>query len=340
MLLCAAPVSALDRRGQLEALNHRLAGQVLDFTHNHGKDNRIWSEALGEPRDLYVYLPPGFDPARLYPIVIWLHGLGEDERGFIENGIPRLDEAIRCGRLPPVIVAVPDGNVTNKRPCLISTHSGFLNTKAGPFEDFLFYDVWGFLLQNFPIRPEREAHLVGGVSFGGAGAYHLAIKHRDCFGGAFGIFPPLNFRWVDCHCYYFGKFDPCCWGWRTSVAKGHETVGKFYGIIRVPIRKVVYPLYGRGPDVIPRLSAENPIEMLDRFDVRPGELEMFVAYGGKDEFNLDAQIESFLYRARQRGLEVTAVYDPRGRHNARTAREFAPYLINWLAPRLAPFSEP
>jgi hypothetical protein len=337
LALQAAPAQALGRP-DLEAVNARLAGQVVDYTNNHGQDRRIWSAALGEPRDLYVYLPPGFDPHLQYPVIIWLHGLGQDERHFLEVGAPRVDADIRCGRLPPVIVAAPDGNVTGTRHHFMPRHSAFLNTDAGNFEDYLFQDVWGFVQTHYPIRPEREAHVLGGVSIGGGGAYHLAIKHRETFGVVGALFPPLNLRWVDCHCRYFGNFDPCCWGWRTSVANGHETVGKYYGVIRIPLRKMVYPLFGRGPDVIARLSEVNPIEMLDAYDVTEGELAMFVGYGGKDEFNLDAQIESFLYRARQRGLTVSVAYDPRGHHNTRTAQGLAPCLVNWLGPRLAPYS--
>jgi hypothetical protein len=339
LLLCLASAAPAQARGRrpFRNVNNGLAGQILDFTNHHGEDNRIWSAALGQRRNLYVYVPPGFDPEKRYPVIVWLHGVGQSEEHFLDNGAPRIDQAIRCGQLPPVIVAVPDGNVPCNRPALLHTHSGFLNTKVGNYEDYLFYDVWGFVQQNFPVRPERQAHLLGGVSLGGAGAYHLAIKHKEEFGLVCGIFPPLNLRWVDCHCNYFGNFDPCCWGWRTSVANGHETVGKFYCVVRIPLRKVVYPLFGKGPDVIARISEENPIEMLDAYDIHPGELDMFVAYGGKDEFNIDAQVESFLYRCRQRGLAIAVAYDPHGHHNSRTAREFAPALIDWAGPRLMPY---
>ncbi len=30
----------------LEEINSRLKGQVVDYTHNHGADRRIWSEAI------------------------------------------------------------------------------------------------------------------------------------------------------------------------------------------------------------------------------------------------------------------------------------------------------
>jgi S-formylglutathione hydrolase FrmB len=337
LLLVVAPAEALTRHS-LRLANRRLAGQVLDYTNHHGHDNRLWSAALCERRSVYIYLPPCFDPAKRYPVIIWLHGLGQDEQSFLAIGAPLIDGAIRDGRLPGAIVVAPGGNVSTRRPCVVPTHSGFINSLAGNFEDYLYCDVWGFVKDNFPIRPERQAHVLGGVSIGGAGAYHLAIKHREEFGVVCAIFPPLNLRWVDCHCNYFGDFDPNCWGWRTSVDNGHETIGKFYCVVRIPLRKVVYPLFGRGPDAIERLSAVNAIEMLDAYDVRPGQLEMFVAYGRRDEFNIDAQVDSFRFRACQRGLEVTAVVDPNGHHNSRTARRFAPEVLGWLGPRLWPFS--
>jgi hypothetical protein len=67
---------------------------------------------------------------------------------------------------------------------------------------------------------------------------------------------------------------------------------------------------------------------------------MFLAWGEKDEFNLDAQSESFAYRARQRGLSITTMSDPNGRHSTTTARKFLGPVIDWLAPKIAPYSPP
>src|SRR5205085_3830495 len=98
------------------------------------------------------------------------------------------------------------------------------------------------------------------------------------------------------------------------------------------------PLFGNAADPIAAISRENPIEMIDAYQLRPGDLCMYVGYGGKDEFNTTAQIQSFLYRAEERGLPVAVEFLPEGRHNYATAYELFPGIVKWLAPRLAPYS--
>jgi hypothetical protein len=98
------------------------------------------------------------------------------------------------------------------------------------------------------------------------------------------------------------------------------------------------PMYDRSdPSTLEKLSWENPIELIDRLCLREGELCMYIGYGGKDQFNIDAQVESFLYRAKQRGLTVAVGYEPHGKHDVHTARKLFPGVIDWLGPLLAPF---
>ena len=78
--------------------------------------------------------------------------------------------------------------------------------------------------------------------------------------------------------------------------------------------------------------------MLDRTGLQEGELAMYVAYGGRDQFNIDAQVESFLYAARQRGLTVAVGYDPKGKHDLATAGRLLHGIREWLAPQIAPYS--
>jgi S-formylglutathione hydrolase FrmB len=337
LFLCTAP--ALAHPCSSARLKHHLAGQLVEYTRSHSADRRIWSEALHERRDLYVYLPPGFDPCRRYPIMLWLHGINQDEKAFVREALGDFDAAIACGRLPPFIIAIPDGSISG-RATLFRTNPLFLNSEAGNFEDYVIHDVWDFMLHNYPICPQREAHIIAGYSGGGGAAYRLAIKYRHTFAVVLGLLPPLNVRWMDCHGNYRANFDPNCWGWREDVDRGGEVLGRFYGVFVVRMRRLVYPLFGRGPEAVEQLSKENPIEMIDLYGLREGELAMYVGYAGRDQFNLDAQAESFLYRARERCLTVTVGYEPRGRHDWNTARKLLPAALNWLAPLLAPFSAP
>src|SRR5262249_17976586 len=152
----------------------------IDHTRNHGHDNRIYSPSLHEKRDLYVYLPPGYDPSKKYPLAIYLHGINQDEIGFIDDVVKPLDAAIACGKLPPMIIAAPDVSLKGV-PCLITTGTFFLNSNLGAFEDYLVFDVYDFLMSNYPIRPEPEAHVLIGASMGGGAAFAKAIKYPDRF---------------------------------------------------------------------------------------------------------------------------------------------------------------
>lgn len=342
-LLAAVPLSfagAIGWRndgGELNRVNRKLAGKVLDYTANHGRDNRIFSRAMWQRRDLYVYLPPNFDASRRYPIVYFLHGFAFDEQMFLRI-IPEVDDAIAKGKFPPVIIAAPDGSVKGE-PSMHQPATFFINSAAGDFENFLLTDVWDFMTSHFPIRPEREAHVLAGVSMGGGAAFDLGIRNRDCFGVVAGMHPPLNLRWIDCDGNYDGNFDPRRWAWRDQIKNAHEPIAIFgAGALKIRLSHLLGPLFGDTDDAIVEISRHNPIELIDRTRLRNGELEMFVAYAGKDEFNIDAQVESFLYLAKHRGLGVHVVYDPLGHHDAITSMKLLPHMIEWLAPRLAPYS--
>jgi S-formylglutathione hydrolase FrmB len=333
----AARADGLFFHPNLDAINRCLAGQLVDFTNNHGADRRIWSPALSAKRDLYVYLPPGYDPRKKYPLAIVLHGAAQDERFFLKSAVHSFDAAIQRKDLPPCVVAVPDGSHFG-RPSYFRMATFWANTDLGNYEDYLMVDVWDFVMANFSIRPEREAHVLIGASMGGSAAFTQAIKHKDRVKIAMGFVPALNLRWVDCHGRYETPFDPDCWGWREKV-RPFEIVGRPKGILNIRFHKLYGPLAGCGHDAMAKLSLFNPIEVMDRYDLKPGELDLFVAYGGKDEFNIAAQCDSFLFRAKERGLQIGVEFDPNGRHDEPSVRRLFPEAMRWVAPLLEKYQD-
>src|SRR5262249_43040659 len=135
LLLVTAPSPAC-LRGPLTTLlvKRRLAGELVEYTRHFGADRRIWSAALQQWRDLNVYLPPGYDPCRRYPVLLWLHGIAQDEQSFLREALEVSAAAIAAGWLPPMIIAIPDGSIRG-RPTLVGPNPLFLNSSAGNFED-------------------------------------------------------------------------------------------------------------------------------------------------------------------------------------------------------------
>jgi len=327
----ASPVLAQPYRictaRELRLTQQKLHGSFLDFTFNHGVDNRIYSPALEMKRDLYVYLPPGFDEKMRYPVMIFLHGVGQDEKNFLET-VLLFDKAIQCGKLPRMIIVAPDGSISG-RASIRNGGSFYINSEAGRFEDWIEVDVWNFVTSHFPIRPEREAHIIGGASMGGFGAYNHAIKFRHRYSIVFGVLPPMNLRYSDCHGEYFANYDPNCVMFRNDITR-KEPIARFCGILVLRQRQFLDPLFGRRSTSIDQLARENPIEMLSAYGVQPGELSMYAAYGTKDEFNIDAQVEHFIDVAVKQGLTITVQKIINGRHDTDSGRLVFPDMVEWV----------
>lgn len=320
----------------LDHLNRRLNGHIVDYTHNHGADRRLSSPILGRPRDLYVYLPPGYDAAVAYPLILFLHGADVDEHDFLDPGdLLEIDEMMCRGEIPKAVIAAPDGTYSGANT-LTSTHSLWVNGRGGRFEDHIVLEVVPFLFRTYSIRPEREAHAILGVSAGGFGAMGTVLKHRDLFGVVATLAGPLNLRYETCSGRYQDDFDPATYRERTRYNPDMIIARFYFGLLRRKVKTYLEPIYGDGPEVIARVAVDNPADLLASTDLRPGELAIYVHYPGRDNYNFDAQDESFAWLAARRGVAVEMTRVPRGRHNLPYIEAAEPVAYRWLGRHLLP----
>jgi S-formylglutathione hydrolase FrmB len=320
----------------LDHLNRKLAGRVVDHTHNHGADRRLRSTVLGRPRDLYVYLPPGYDPSVSYPLILFLHSAGLDEHQFLDpRGIRALDAIMCRGEIPPAVVAAPDGTYEGENR-LDATHSLWVDGRGGRFADHLVFEVLPYLMQAYSVRPEREAHGVLGLSAGGYGGMAAALKHREAFGAVATLSAPLDLRYDDAEGGYHADFDPATY--RVRVAYDPDLViGIFYGgLRRKRVRRYLGPVYGEDPGVIARVLADNPADLLATTGLRPGELAIYAHFAGEDNYNFDAQARSFAWRAARQGVSVELGCLPHARHSLRYLERAQEPAYRWLGSRLLP----
>lgn len=324
----------------LEKVNAGLGGRIDDYTHNHGEDRRICSPILGMRRDLYVYTPPGYDPAIAYPLIVYFHSADFDEHVLLGGGfIEELDAMILRGESPPVVVACPDGTYSGENR-LRAHHSLFVNGLGGRVEDHLMREVLPFVMQRYSILPGREAHAVLGASAGGYGALGLAIKHRDFFGASATLASPINMRYSNVDGEYGQQFDPATYRWLTEYDPSTVVAVFYAGLQRVRARRVLVPVYGRGPDALPAIARDNPADLLFTSGLRPGELAIYLHFGAKDEYNFDSHNLSFAWLASSQGIAVAVACDPDGRHNLKYFKAHHRDAFRWLAGQLTPPAAP
>lgn len=316
-------------------LQRKLAGRIVDMTFNHGEDRRFYSRTLCQFRDMYVYLPPCYDPNQAYSLVLWFHGAFGDETAFLECcQLETLDKLIHKGVIPPMIVACPDCTYEGVGR-LGSQHSFLVNGLGGRYEDFILADVLPLLRTQFSLRPEREAHATGGVSGGGFGALSLAMKHRDIFGACAVLAAPVNMRYSTTSGRYFRNFRPETFRWQTEY-NPRMVAGRFYGVIALRTERLIGRVFGPDEVILENVQANNPADLLFSEDIKPGELAIYINYPSHDNFNFDAHAESFVWLAAQQGIEVDVERIGLAAHLTGYFRRNHDNVYEWLGARLLP----
>jgi S-formylglutathione hydrolase FrmB len=329
-----APRTADANNHNLDRLNAALAGKVVDFTRNHGGDRRIFSTVLGQYRDLYVYLPPGYRADEPCNLIVWFHGaFGDEQIAFFLSRIEVFDRLIACGAAGPTIVVFPDCTVSGLSSPF-AAHSFMVNGRAGRFEDHLFQEIVPFVERKYNVKRERDARAIAGISAGGFAALSLGFLHREQFGTIATLGPPANLRYDNVDNKYFEDFNPATYRWRENY-RPTQVVGKFFaGLVQLRVGPFVNPIFGPQKETLENVKKYNPTDLLFTRDIQPGEFNLFIDYPKRDNFNFDAHSESFIHFARMKGLAITVIRDEHGHHTVPFFQEQMPTMWKWLARRL------
>jgi hypothetical protein len=172
------------------------------------------------------------------------------------------------------------------------------------------------------------------MSAGGFGAMSLALKHRDVFGVVATVGGPLNVRYDNLQHQYSDDFNPATYRERTEYDPEMIIAHYYLRLVRRKAREFFEPVYGKGPAVSAGVMRDNPADVLRTAQVRPGELAIYVNYPTADNYNFDAQNQSFVWLARQRGLSVDVAVIPDAEHNLGYIEQETPPACVWLGGHL------
>ena len=135
----------------------------------------IDSKILGKQVKYTIYLPFDYETSsRYYPVVYLLHGMGDNDMGWMQFGEANLiaDEAIATREIPPMILVMPDAGVS----FYINNFDNSLR-----YEDFFIQEFMPFIEKTYRIRAEKRFRGIAGLSMGGYGTLNFALKYPDKF---------------------------------------------------------------------------------------------------------------------------------------------------------------
>lgn len=185
---------------------------LLTSTLALSQDSRVFdnlkmeSKILGQERSYAVYLPSNYDTSnRSYPVLYLLHGLGDDQTGWIKLGdVQRItDESINSGISSPMIIVMPDAG---------SGIVGYINqpNRDWLYEDFFFEELMPHVESKFKIKKGKQYRAISGLSMGGGGTLVYALHKPDLFSSAAPLSPAIgptdidDFQeWISRYNFYF-----------------------------------------------------------------------------------------------------------------------------------------
>jgi S-formylglutathione hydrolase FrmB len=150
----------------------------LGFAESRIECSAINSQILKRPVRYCVLVPVSFSGkipvVQRFPILYFLHGLGNNEQTLFNSGGWNVIQDLRHQqKIGDFFIVAPEGG-----------SSFFINSADGKnrYSDFLLQEFIPNIEKKYPVRSGRGMRGISGISMGGYGALRLAFAHPELFG--------------------------------------------------------------------------------------------------------------------------------------------------------------
>ena len=159
-----------------------------DIAHGQIRECKYYSIIEGQERRCFVYTPAGYDTdvTKRYPVLYLQHGMGEDERGWSQQGklANIIDNQIAAGKCVPMIVVMDYGNcgyIFGSKPK--ESREAF----GASFTPILLNEIIPYIDRTFRTLTDRDHRAMAGLSWGGHQTFQTTLANLDKFSyiGAF-----------------------------------------------------------------------------------------------------------------------------------------------------------
>ena len=174
-----------------------------DVPHGDVRSCIYFSKLSNKWRRCFVYTPPAYGNGKntRYPVLYLQHGMGEDERGWSNQGRMNniIDNLIAEGKCKPMIIVMDNGNIAAMfariRPPASSNAPGAIPATPRPapvapnamtqfganFTPIVINELIPFIDANFRTLTDRDNRAMAGLSWGGKQTFDTALPNLDKF---------------------------------------------------------------------------------------------------------------------------------------------------------------
>jgi len=158
---------------------------VENTTIPHGKIDTVtyYSKTVGVNRKAITYTPPGYSKNKRYPVLYLLHGIGGDEKEWLNGAKPQLilDNLYAAGKLEPMIVVMPNGRAMKDDRPIGNVMAKDKVEAFSTFEKDLLNDLIPFVEKKFKVYSDREHRAIAGLSMGGGQSLNFGLGNLQTF---------------------------------------------------------------------------------------------------------------------------------------------------------------
>lgn len=135
------------------------------------------STVTGGLRDMMVYLPANYDPAKQYPCLYLMGGSGDLTETWVMHGRANwiLDNMIYEGLAKEMIVCFPNDQMVTR------THPKHTELAFPLVEKELIECVVPFMESHYPVIRDRHSRALCGLSMGGRMTQYVGLRNLDVF---------------------------------------------------------------------------------------------------------------------------------------------------------------
>ena len=142
------------------------------------------SKTVDTTRRALVYTPPGYTKNKKYPVLYLLHGIGGDEKEWLnDGGKPQviLDNLYAENKIQPMIVVFPNGRAMKDDRRGGNIMAPDKVQAFATFEKDLLNDLIPYIEKTFSALKDREHRAIAGLSMGGGQSLNFGLGNLDKF---------------------------------------------------------------------------------------------------------------------------------------------------------------